>query len=497
MNLRCLLLCGFVTLLGLQASRGDDFFDVLDASLFQAGMKGHWLTPIPPKKRRNGEQPSTQCIMAHVLVNEDTSTDSAFAHVYFYDEKMQLIAKVLKPSMVYWSDDSRYAWLAILPKGKPQSLLFAIPDDVQKAQIWSAVVVFGDSKGVDVRACQARGNISDYDYPEKNLLEDKQGPPIDRTPAPDTLIEHVVQTGNPDQPQITLFLRMPKGITDMSQVKGVLCMCVLAQNIQHIRLQLQGLELNKDSNAVLKFAADNKLAIVCWGAHSLWDAKDNWDDLSVDSSLKEGKAFDQVADAWVYGIQYFVSQYKLPPNGYLLWGMSEAGQYACRLALRKPEYFLAIHAHIPSSFDKPTPDAAKVLWCLTTGEDESGYERSLHFYDECRALGYPIIYKAIIGLGHKSSPVADDLGIQLFTYALSIRDQRISHDQESAATAALQFSQQPNSTGAQPWLSSFETPLYVGDIINQEIVSYNQRNKIPVSFQVPLPTKELADAWNK
>jgi hypothetical protein len=162
-----------------------------------------------------------------------------------------------------------------------------------------------------------------------------------------------------------------------------------------------------------------------------------------------------------------VKEYGIPSNGYLLWGISGSAQYACRLALRKPEYFLAIHAHIPSSFDKPTPDGRRILWCLTTGELEAGHKRSLRFYQQCRALGYPIIYKAIVGLGHAGSPIADNIGREFFEYALSVRDQRIAFD-SSLNNPLSQFQLAQADDGmVKPWLSSFCNPPYVGDAVNQ------------------------------
>jgi hypothetical protein len=180
-----------------------------------------------------------------------------------------------------------------------------------------------------------------------------------------------------------------------------------------------------------------------------------------------------------------------------LWGESASAQYACRLALRKPEYFLAVHAHIPSSFDKPTPEASRILWCLTTGELEAGHERSLRFYEQCRALGYPMIYKAIVGLGHERSPIANDLGEKFFEYALSVRGQRLTYDQKVNNPLAQFQMAQANSGSPLPWLASFQEPAFIGDVVNQDMFSSDQTDMVPLGFRTPLPTKEIAEAWNK
>jgi hypothetical protein len=180
-----------------------------------------------------------------------------------------------------------------------------------------------------------------------------------------------------------------------------------------------------------------------------------------------------------------------------LWGLSGSAQYACRLALRKPEYFLAVDAHVPSSFDKPTPEASRILWCLTTGELESGHERSLRFYAQCRALGYPILYKAIVGLGHAASPIAENLGEKFFAYALTVRDQRLAYDKKQNDPLAQYQMSQASDAPAQPWIESFCQPAFEGDIVNQDMVPYDQADMVPAGFRTPLPTKELADAWNQ
>jgi hypothetical protein len=129
---------------------------------------------------------------------------------------------------------------------------------------------------------------------------------------------------------------------------------------------------------------------------------------------------------------------------------------------------------------------------LTTGELESGYERAKRFYAECRNLGYPIIFKAIIGIGHEGSPIASQLGIRFFDYALSVKAQRGQFDAVQKDSFAAIEKQTPG-----PWPESFKKPDFVGDIVNQECYPLTQADMVPNGFRVPLPTKVLADAWNK
>ena len=45
-------------------------------------------------------------------------------------------------------------------------------------------------------------------------------------------------------------------------------------------------------------------------------------------------------------------------------------------------------------------------------------------------------------------------------------------------------------------IRTFNNPIYIGDLLNQQIISPDLAMiLVPEKYQVPLPTKELADAW--
>ena len=443
-----------------------------------------------------------------VKVKARIDRESLIRTAYFYDSNKKMIATVYgnaiyqsynaKDSWRYW----KYYWPAILPPNKKLFLYFEIPKEVLAKPDWAAVVVFGDSKGVDAQLCEQNTNdvLSQYDYAEKSKLEDKSGLSIDRHLTMDPLVLRTIKTEDPSHPQITLYLRAPLGMTDVTQAKGVLCFCVLAGELSSIARMLRGQDVHEDpwgGGGILKFADDHKLIIICWGSQHLWKGNANWDDLKPDDGRRLDAAFDHMADAWEKGVQGFINDYNIPKNGYLLYGISGSAQFACRLALRKPDYFLAVGMHIPSSFDKPTPEASKVLWCLTTGELEAGHSRSLRFYEQCRKLGYPMIYKAIVGMGHETSSVANDIDARFFEYALTVRDKREVYDQNSA-NPIIQFqAAQSNNQQGQPWLEAFRKPLFVGDILNQETYPGEQVGMVPTNLRTALPTQDIADAWNE
>lgn len=234
------------------------------------------------------------------------------------------------------------------------------------------------------------------------------------------------------------------------------------------------------------------MAVLTWGTAEAWDNHVNTEELEREKQREFDRNFDLLANAWERGVKELSHEAgDIPADNILLYGMSRGAQWAHRLALRKPDYFLAVHVHIPSTFDKPTPEANRPLWLVTTGELEYGYERAQSFYRECESLGYPIIFKAIVGIGHQGSSIADTLGLKFFDYALSVKALREEYEKQHKSALSRLVKQ-----NAGPWLKPFREPEYFGDFVNQECFPVAQADMVPKAFRVPLPNKTLADAWN-
>ena len=290
------------------------------------------------------------------------------------------------------------------------------------------------------------------------------------------VIEHVVKTKLKNYEQLTLFLMMPQG----GRADGVLCLSLLAHSPEEVREQLLGKSDRRSPDRALEFARKRNLAVVAWGAHRLWDPSRNWDELSRAEAKKIDADFDLVANAWDAGINFFVKKYGLPASGYLMKGSSGAAQYAQRLALRRPERFLAVHVHIASSFDVPVKGGSSLLWCVTTGENELGYARSRRFFKAARDLFYPIVYKAYPGLGHEGNAKVTALGFACFEYALA----------EQARATRLN-----GGKPAKPdWADIFSSAPSVADIFNQAVYSKFDYLCVPLEFRMLLPAA-LSEAW--
>lgn len=490
--------------LGGQPLRAGDFYTVQKVEyLKKPTNRGPVVFKEVEKLDKDGnkigkpEKVFVPCLRVRLLTKEQTKASTTFAKVYFYDSEYKLIDKIEKPSLADNGNVKAYATPIFYPKSDSVSIVFALPDKILKhTGEWTAIVIFGDQNGAGAATFPEGGIIERYEFPERKFYEAKHQI-VDRKAAMDPVIEHVVKTGNSKQPQITLFLRPPIGMTDASQAKGVLALCLLANRVEDLRRQLQAIDSGDEIEGILKFAEKHQLLILCWGSRSLWNPGKNWDEQSKEVNKELDETFDEVAEAWSRGVEQLARKYGMPKQDFLIRGSSGAAQYAARLALRKPQYFLAVHAHIPSSFDVPTREANRVLWCLTTGEKESGYERSLRFYERCKELGYPMVYKAIVGLGHAGHPNTQNLGLKFFEYALSVRDQRHAYNAKLKEMARSSNLLEKEEEQGLPWLESFRVPPYVGDAVNQEMFPLSQIEMVPPGFRVPLPTKEIAEAWNR
>jgi hypothetical protein len=473
------------------ATAMDDFFTIGQVTYCGHAGMGPFLHKDVDVTDKDNKTTTTQVytpyLAAQIRVQARVKADDLTVRAYFYDSDKKLVGTVDTPAIgdeeVFLNPDSK------------QTVYFVLPDNVLKVADWSAIVVFGDSKSVAVQSFPRLGEESEYAYQESKLFNHDSLPSV-RSTAMDPLTEYTVNKDNVGGPQITLFLRPPTGMTDASKAKGVMALSLLSEDLWNIRHNLQSADAGKDVTGMLQYADEHKLIVICWGSRGLWNPTKNWDDESPDELRQYKTIFDDEANAWEKGVQHFIKEYGIPKNNYLLWGESGSAQFDCRLALRKPDYFLAVRLHIESSYDKPTLGANRILWCLTTGELEAGYQRSLRFYAQCRKLGYPMIYKAIPGIGHEGNDAAHDLGEAFFDYALTLADQRTAYDQANALVHGDDPIDANPETDVQPWPEAFRKPVFIGDIVNQEMVPSDQIDMVPLGFRTPIPTKQLAEIWN-
>ncbi len=427
-----------------------------------------------------------------VEITAQAQSKNLIAKAYFFDADGKLITVVKQPSVAqhFVGDGIRgnahpYDWPTLVPANTRQELFFPLPANLPVN--WSVVVVFGNSNGM-VAAASPDGSEQMLDYPEKELVAKTElSPDVPLTDAAPLVpvIEQKVESDNPRYPAFTLLMHLPHGVSSAREVNGVLAICMIADSAGQIRDRLNAIKPAGDPNPYFAFAESHKLAVIAWGARWVWSSYANFDELNQDQIHSWDYNFQQLADAWDRGIEQLVQNYGIPDHDYLMYGLCAGGEWVHRLALHKPDRFLAVQMHISTSYDEPTPDASHIMWLLTTGELDVGCDRARRFYSAARALNYPIIFKAVMGLRHADSPVADQLGVRFFEYALEQKARR-----DAANSNDLAKSQTID-------LSGFSLSPFYGDLMNQDMFGAQDRDMIPPDFIVPLPDKEIAEAWNK
>lgn len=432
---------------------------------------------------------------------QDIAGADIYVRVYFFDKNGKLISSLSSPAGPKISknpaDRNSYAMPVILKKDLMNKVYFEIPNGLHDGD-YQAVIVFGDKDEAVAATYPMSAAANRLQYPEKKLVDDHFIKNIKRKVAVDPVVEYVAKSDrtHSNHPKITLFLRMPKGVSDPSELQGVMAICMLANNVTEIRSKLQLPELPGDYDGIFRYANDHKLALLVWGRTSTtWDPSKNYDAMADKAFRKMEDSLSDSADTWEKGVLDLSEQYGIPKRNFLLWGVCGAAQWVQRLCLRKPDYFLATYMMIPGSFDKPTPEASKVIWCLCTGELYGGYQNALKWYKECRTAGYPMIFKAYEGLGHSiGNESSRKMAFKFFDFALTQKNAREEHDKNiNSRLAQAKLAASGQAQG--PWPESFRNPPYYGDIVNQETYPADQVEMIPEGFRAPLPTKELADYW--
>lgn len=287
------------------------------------------------------------------------------------------------------------------------------------------------------------------------------------------LTERVVETGEESQPEIRLLLRLPEGhVPESPRAKGVLAFCTWEQEDASLRKRLMN-----DGDALVTYARENQLAILTWNTATLWKAGKSFNQISQTERRAQDQTFDAVARAWERGVRQLCKEQNLPQTGFLLYGISRGAHWSCRLALRAPERFLAVHIHVANSYDKAFGSSAGPLWLVSSGDLDVGRDNALAFYRLCQSKKFPIIFKVANGLGHSSSPEIERLRGAFFDYAL-ITQQRAGKIPPSTIM-----------------LDDLHRAGLTGDLLTQEVYRGAAADVVPVAQRVPLPDEKLAKVW--
>jgi hypothetical protein len=315
--------------------------------------------------------------------------------------------------------------------------------------------------------------------------------PISCLFAAPRIIEHEQRNSRVDNLEdITFFLRFPDSLKEGEPPQGVLADINYLTDPKTLK---KWVSRPASQRPLFQFAEKHKLVVVTWTTAWMYNVnrsfdKDKRELLSSENDLQRS------LKSWNRGMNVLCKTYGLPESDYLIYGMSRGAQWAHRFALRKPEKFLAVHAHVNSSYEEPQQQAKSCLWLITTGDREYGYPSGIEFYRKCQAMGFPMIFKSEGNLGHKESPQITELGIRFFEYALELKNRRekirLVEDADRMGPKTIP------QTGFPDYLvKDFFEPPYVGDLLNGDVFPVARKTEISEKLQVPIPTEAIAKAW--
>ncbi len=320
---------------------------------------------------------------------------------------------------------------------------------------------------------------------------DDAGPPPLLSKDGHQIIAFDVRNDAPGLPVMTFYARFPKGLTPKDHVEGVFADVTWLTEKKNLE---QWAERPSSADPNFQFADQHKLVIVTWTTATMYSIKDSFT-MDESDERDSNNAMEECYRTWKIGMNRLCSDYGLPDSGYLIYGASRGAQWAHRIALRCPEKFLAIHIHVNSSFEEPTPNAAHCLWLVTTGELEHGSTAARTFFHSAQALNYPILLRIYPGRGHEVFPEEISLGLKFFDYALKLRDQQLKILAAKDSNGyAMNKDDQP-FTLDDSLFSDFRQPLYYGDMLNGDVYPAKAVSNLPGSQRVGIPDVDIAKTW--
>ncbi len=300
-----------------------------------------------------------------------------------------------------------------------------------------------------------------------------------QTPTrPIEIVQRRAATRVDGQSEIAFVLRLP----EQRPVNGVLAFCTWETSQERLDGQVRN-----PGHRLVQFADKHNLALLTWTTATLWQTGRSHQDLQTYDANRMSREFDLVAHAWDRAVNAMSREYELPPQDWLLYGFSRGAHWSHRLALRKPERFLAVHIHVANSYDRPTTGGRELLWLVTTGGRDRGFRSALRFYQECRAQDYGILLRSTPSLGHSENRESNRIGLAFFEYAMKKKAEReIQRTQRGTRLTARDL---------RVWNDQFLEPAFIADVHSQLVFSAERGGFLPENQQVRLPSEELARAW--
>jgi len=161
----------------------------------------------------------------------------------------------------------------------------------------------------------------------------------------------------------------------------------------------------------------------------------------------------------------------------LFFGFSAGAHYVHRFALWKPQRVKAFVAYSAAWWSEPTARVRNVPGLILCGESDERYAATWEFFKKGQRLGCPWLWRSYTGTGHELTPAVRDMA-EVFLAHYGGREEPAGKGEQSEEQVVMPVSR-------------------YGDIQTYRSVGSAERESIHEEFRIELPSKAVADVWEK
>lgn len=229
-------------------------------------------------------------IEIQLKVAMEMSGERTFARAYFFDKERKPFGRAVGTiPALYGKVEVPSALPMYFNANRWIKVRFQIPKEViESGEHWSSVVVFGDDLSASAcvvasyRMAEDAKQLRFYNFPEQEVCMKEGG--ARAGVSTEKLVEIRCNPNLDDFKYFTLFFRLPDGVSQGSEAKGVLCLSLVANQLDDVRRSLLDTKARGDIADMIRYADRQKLIVICWASRQLWNPGKNWNDLSAEEA---------------------------------------------------------------------------------------------------------------------------------------------------------------------------------------------------------------------
>jgi poly(3-hydroxybutyrate) depolymerase len=183
----------------------------------------------------------------------------------------------------------------------------------------------------------------------------------------------------------------------------------------------------------------------------------------------------------------------------LFFGFSAGAHFCHRFALWRPQRVKAFVAYSAGWWSEPTARMRNVPALILCGEADERYAPTWEFFKKGQRLGCPWVWRSYAGTGHTLTPAVRDMAEVFLACYVGGGKEQAGGRKEQAGMPMSREEQAGSSVATR--LGPDKMPVSrvsrYGDIQTYRSVGPAERDSIPEEFRIELPSKEVAEVWEK